>query len=722
MLKTPSKAIKILLYLTSLTPVIFIEGFFYPFIITKTLYFRFLIGLAFSVYLLALATDFEKYKPKFNLGFWLVGGLFLINLIAAIFGLDFYKSIWSDFERMEGLIGLVYLILYLFLLINFFKTKQDWLRFIRYILYGSLFVSLYAIVQKFAILDVFEAGINRAASTLGNAAFLAGFLLLSSGLGIYYYLVETEKKYRIFALITIILSLWGIFLTSTRGAILGIFAGGLFLLFLNSIFNPNKKYQKYSAAGLIFLVLAGSGFYLARDNFKNSQIEPLRRMATISLTDTTAKNRLLVWDMAIEEIKERPLLGAGPENFNLVYNKYFSPKINEDWFDRTHNIYLDHLMNAGILGLLAYLAVLGYLFFKLFLLRKSNFYQFLVFSSLLIAYAVHNFFVFDVLSTAMLFFFLIGFISQSQEGEEGREKEIAPKGVFKFLIIILNLIIFYFFIFLPFKINRDIYTGYYYVLADQERSYKGFSNVFSQKLGQVEGASQMAQMHDVLREYPKASFEDKQRFYSLTKDSLEASVQNYPEEVRNRLFLGQLLINYGAKDDLLKAREILEKAVELSPNRPEGVYLLYNAHLQKGEIEKGVEVLEGLAERLPWFTEVKLMLAGALLKQNPEKADKYFKQAIEGNVSLSKANLKKIISYLIDKEEHEATIPYYVKLIEQEPERYDYRIDLSKMYFIAKAIDKAIDEINIINENNPEALKGHEEYLNMLIAEDEKRL
>jgi len=201
------KTAKILLYLIPFLPLIFIQGFYFPFIIGKTIYFRLLLQAALSLYLILLITDYHKYKIKINAALRLALIWFVINLLAGILGLNFYKSFWSNFERMEGLVSLIYLIIYLFLLQAFLKTKQDWLFYIRLILSVSLLVSLYGLVQRFNLVPVFQAGADRIASTIGNAAFLAGFLLLAIGLGFYYYFNESLKKYKIAAAVIVAIDL-----------------------------------------------------------------------------------------------------------------------------------------------------------------------------------------------------------------------------------------------------------------------------------------------------------------------------------------------------------------------------------------------------------------------------------------------------------------------------------------------------------------------------------
>ena len=275
------KYARILLYAVPFLALIFINGFYFPFIITKTVFFRLILQFGLSLYLLLLALNFKKYRPRFNWALALVIIFFLIQLIAAIFGLDFYKSFWSDFERMEGIVSLIYLAVYLFLLLIFLKEKKDWLFYVRLILIASVIVSLYGLAQKFNILPVFEAGIGRATSTIGNAAFLAGYLLMAIGLGVYYYFNEARQNYKYLTLAATGLNLIVLMLTSTRGAILGLLLGGVAFLLLGAVYQPGKV-RRNSLAILIILAVMLAGFFAFRGKLAGSKIEFVRRLATIS--------------------------------------------------------------------------------------------------------------------------------------------------------------------------------------------------------------------------------------------------------------------------------------------------------------------------------------------------------------------------------------------------------------------------------------------------------
>lgn len=713
--KTVKNISKYALYLIPFLPLIFIEGFFYPFIINKTIFFRFLIEVSLSGYLWLWLSDRAQYRPQINVALKLIAALLLINIIAAIFGLDIYRSFFSDFERMEGVLLAIYLTIYIFLLIQFLQTNKDWFNYLKIISIASLLAAIYGIVQKFNLLPVFESGTTRVGGTIGNAAFLAGYMLLAGGLSFYWLQIETQRKWRILAGIIFLLDAYVLFLTATRGALLGFVLGvGIYFL-INAWYR--RGLMRYISVGLLLAaVLLSTSFFYFRDNLQTSNIESVRRLASISLQDATVKNRLTAWKWGLQSFQNHWLLGVGLENFNYEYNKYFTPDINESWFDRTHNIYLDQLVQNGIFGLILYLAIFIYLFYKLFSIRKYNFTVFSVFIAMLTAYGIHNFFVFDALSTAFLYFFIIAFVSfVANKNNIADDTSSAQHKVTTWQIVLLvagNCVIFYYFIALPFYINRNIYVGYYYVVADTSRSYQAFKNVENYKFASVQTGSQLNSVYAVLSEQNDTRAVDKQNFLKLTEAELRKSVNDYPLEIRNRLYLAQLLINEATGNDQLnEAKKLLLRAKELSPMRPEIYYLLFNLYIHEDDLTQARGILEELIDKLPWFGEPKILLANAIKSVDAQKAQELFDAGIKQPYKHSTENDKRILEYLLYFKEYEKAIPYYKALIEREPQDYDLRIDLSKLYYLTDQIDKAVEEINFINAHNPEALKGNEDYL-----------
>jgi len=133
--------------------------------------------------------------------------------------------------------------------------------------------------------------------------------------------------------------------------------------------------QKIAAGGIITIVLIVGLFVTFKESSFIQGNPYLARVASISLSE--ASTRFEIWGMALEGIKERPILGWGQGNYNYVFNQYYKPSLyaQEAWFDRVHNIVMDWLIAGGILGLLAYFSILVAAIYYLFvrpLLRERT--------------------------------------------------------------------------------------------------------------------------------------------------------------------------------------------------------------------------------------------------------------------------------------------------------------------------------------------------------------
>jgi len=153
---------------------------------------------------------------------------------------------------------------------------------------------------------------------------------------------------------------------------------------------------------------------LQNNQFTNSIIQ------RISLKSITSDERTDAWQIAFNAFKSKPILGFGPENFQIAFDQFYNPKTIpydrsvafSNWWDRAHNIFLDIAVQTGIVGLLAYISLFGFLLFKLQQAKKNHENRFIKIHGMqtaLIAYAVANFFSFDSFATYLLYFLLIGY-------------------------------------------------------------------------------------------------------------------------------------------------------------------------------------------------------------------------------------------------------------------------------------------------------------------------
>jgi len=164
-------------------PLLVRSNFYFPFIVPKTIAFRVIIEILFILFL-GLAVLKKEYRPKINLVlilfFLYLITIFLSSALAGTFELSF----WSNNERSEGLLLMVHLFIFLLILSNFLHKIKDWIILFEFSFLSSLLVSFIALGQHLNWSWLLESsGGARLASTLGNAGYVAGYLIFNIFLG-----------------------------------------------------------------------------------------------------------------------------------------------------------------------------------------------------------------------------------------------------------------------------------------------------------------------------------------------------------------------------------------------------------------------------------------------------------------------------------------------------------------------------------------------------------
>ena len=433
--------LKWIIFPLAFVPLLVHDETLFPFIFPKTLLIRTLVALFWVVFAAWLFMDRSRAKELirekwqflknpvflFTIGFFIV-----LMIVSTIFSVNPFRSFFGDVERGEGLLGIFNFIGFFIATLFVFK-KEDWITFFR----GTLIVGA---ILFFDALNEFLGPFVRAQSSLGNPTFLAAVFLFI----IYSALIVLFSKptifWRVASLLMIPLGIVGVFLTGTRGAILGLFFGAfLVVIYLTikgkDIYLPIKKKISFRSIGVgVFLVgiLFAVGFVTTVNDPIWENVPGLGRFAGVSFNDATLQTRLISAGVSLKAINPanesigRSLVGYGPENFNIAYNKYYNPeymRYEPLWFDRAHNKVFDVLVMNGALGLIAYLGIWVSLFYLAFRRVKEKGYAvaMLFFSG---AYFSQNLFVFDQISTYIPFLTLFAFsiFVGSGDKEEGEPK------------------------------------------------------------------------------------------------------------------------------------------------------------------------------------------------------------------------------------------------------------------------------------------------------------
>ncbi len=413
------KAIKIGIIIALFTPLVLVP-IFGPVGLAKTIFFRVIIEVVFCFWIFLILLN-RQYLPKRNILFWAVIVFFGISILATCFSANPMRSFWGTLDRNEGLITHLHLLGFFVVLTSIFKEKRDWLKLLKFCVGISFLVSVTAVVQKLTSLTFYGTGGGRVTGTMGNPDFLAPYLVLNIFLGLFLIWVCKKNLWRGIWLGIALFNFSILILTHSRGGWLGMTAGGLILGFY--LFKPIIKIlaSKKILVILLLFIFAFSLFILFnQDRFKflGENIIISKLVQTISSPST--KVRPASWNIAVEGWKERPILGWGQEMYIYTYDKHLKAAYFKYYdferlsFDRAHSMVFDTLATTGILGLLSYLALFIIALYIL-LNWKSEFFRLgaIILFSMLIAHFVQNLFIFETITSYLVFFLILGFISNN---------------------------------------------------------------------------------------------------------------------------------------------------------------------------------------------------------------------------------------------------------------------------------------------------------------------
>ncbi len=376
-----------------------------------------------------------------------------VYVIATAVSVSPIVSLWGSYQRLQGTYTFFSYVVLFFIIAHNLRTKAQVDRLVTVVLLTSLPASLYGIAQNHH-LDPLPWGGDvtiRVASTMGNAIFIAAYLIMivpltlarlvevvwrwrnwkgplsADGLGqviglsgllvllnliLTAFVVASMKGQNLwwgalplvaifivtslafgrlrrsyFVLLSegagygllLLIQLYTIFLSQSRGPWIGLGVGMVVFAILLSVRWGSRR-MLMASSGIMLLLAA----FVITFNIPNSPLTPWKsvpyigRMGQLLETeDGTGKVRVLIWEGALKLIAThpsigfsedplnvvRPLIGYGPEAMYVAYNKVYPPDLahyeaRNASPDRSHMDTLDYLVTTGVLGLVAFFAVL----------------------------------------------------------------------------------------------------------------------------------------------------------------------------------------------------------------------------------------------------------------------------------------------------------------------------------------------------------------------------
>ncbi len=459
--------------LTFLTPLVVTFSSIFPFIVGKAVYSHILIEVAFGAWILL-----AWMRPEYRLpGSRIIQAFALylaVALLAGLFGVSFIRSIWSTYERMQGIVDLAHWLAFAVVLVSTLRTADNWRMLLNVNLAVSLFLALLGAGKLIGVqvppFDFFEQN-TRLELTLGNATYVGAYMLVNFLLSLGFLAqsfiqrddsaesrprqrrrrraaarrraqrraVEEDLDlslwlWRLFWAATASLNLWVMIYSGTRGVVVGV-AAALLALGVCYIFVGKLRQLRIAATVVVAVLVVGGVTFLAiRDTPAFEPITEsnvmLKRLASAGLEDHSIQGRIHSVAAGLSAFAARPVFGWGPENYHVAFGRYVSetnPSLEK--FDQAHSKPIEELATKGALGFLSYMAIWVLMFWVVLTRarRETAADQMftLIIGASLVGYFVQNLFLFDTATMLLQFVMLAAFVAWMETEAHARGESTA---------------------------------------------------------------------------------------------------------------------------------------------------------------------------------------------------------------------------------------------------------------------------------------------------------
>lgn len=728
-------AVKIGLFACLFMPLVFWGKFVFPYIFPKQLFFQILVEAVFLLYIF-LALRQPKFRPRSSKIFLAVSFYFVFMFLSMIFGANIFHSFWSNFERMAGFVNLIHYFGFFVVAANVFKTQNEWYSFFDFSVFAGLLEALYAFGQILGVDSLDHGSGSRIDGTIGNASFLAGYMLISAFFALWLMSQKKKKNWSIFYSIAIVLNLFVMYQTQTRGALLAFFLGALVLAGL-AAFAPAKglaqiplrlggHLRKIALAGLALVVLSVGSIFIFKDSSLVKNSPPLKRFSQISLEDNTTQTRLLAWKLSIKGFAEKPLFGWGQENYNVVFNKYYDPLLypTENWFDRAHNAYVDVLIHNGLVGFAAYISIFILSFWFLWRAWRRDRIDYstaAIFSVVILAYAIQNVFLFDTQVTLLMIFLIWSFITYLSFGskeEDLAQKPIRLNFVFKAALLVVFAIFFYSVNLPAVSTSTQGIDALVLFQSNFKASIEKFKSSFAtDTFGVPEVASRAYELGVQIVSSEKFSKEDKKEMVETAAEGMKIALEKEPQNARLIMMLGNLYLASAFLDSsyLVDAEYYLQKSFELSPSRQELFFAIGQLKIYQGKNEEALSLFRKAVELNPQAASSHWNLGVISISFGDKKeGEEAVKKAIDLGHSYNSNDIKFLINAYSNIGDWQKVISLYSETIALSPDSAAAYAGLAAVYVEAGDKPKAKAAAQKAIELDPSFQAEGEEFIRRL--------
>lgn len=365
----------------------------------------------------------------------------------------------------------------------------------------------------------------------------------------------------------------------------------------------------------------------------------------------------------------------------------------ESWFDRSHNAYLDVLINTGVVGLAAYLSIFALAFWYLWRswrTRKINYQTLAIFAVIVLAYGIQNITLFDTQVTLLMIFSILAFITfLSVDFLPPQEKSGKPVRLNFISISLTALVMIFLIYFLNIKPALVNMQGIDVLISLQQNNIAQAMDIYKQAynkgtFGLPEISFQMEESSFRFLGSTQIPDETKKQLIALVIDGMKKSLEMEPLNVRFMLMLSNFyMASLQYEPSLInEADTLLQKALELSPERQEIFFSLGQIRAYQGRIsevlplfKKAVELNEKVAQS-HW--NYGLM---AIVLDQKSLGEAEIKRAKELGYSYDAAAMKQLISAYMQTKDRQKMMAVYQEWIGLDPTNPDVYLNLAATFY-----------------------------------------
>src|SRR3989344_7723801 len=337
---------------------------------------------------------------------------------------------------------------------------------------------------------------------------------------------------------------------------------------------------------------------------------------------------------------------------------------------------------------------------------------------LALVYAAQNFFVFDTATTLWLFFALYACLLSLRLQSSplafslpfSQLPELVPVGVAVLIALLVIPVSIQ-----PLRANMALAQGYLYQLYDARRSVEEITKGYA--LGTYADMEYGYQLYEwyTERQAVQLSGEARVLAYRTARDILAANYEKYPYDARTVTYFAHVLdvAPKGEEPAETLVREILARAIELSPKRIQPRYLLANIEIKKGDAlpassalkkEHYEAAIQGLAEYsalVPDFAEPDYIIATLYLTL---KEFGKAKEWADKGLAVYKPDYntaKRASRYYVTIEDWENARRFLAEVVNSNPTGYPVMYDLAKAEFLAGNVARAKEIVAVLKDKDP---------------------